>query len=144
MIALPRDPNPYQEGLYAAMRAQGAQIRYAATARRSHTVNLVCLPLELALALRGFQILHVHWTFGFSLPFSDRFPILRRGGRWWFGVSWTAPGWLDYGSSGPPTTCCRTPPCLMTIWPPGGAWSRAPTWSSPTRQIRSRSSPTSV
>ena len=87
VCAIPRDPNPYQESLYQAMRDQGAEVTYAAASTSSHTANLVGLPLELVLRrLAGFQVLHIHWTFCFNLPFADRFPLLRRAGRWWFSV----------------------------------------------------------
>jgi len=85
VAAIPHDPNPYQENLYGALRSRGARVTYAATRTGSHTLNLLALPLELLwLRARGFQILHIHWTFGFSVPFADRFAPVRRLCRWWF------------------------------------------------------------
>jgi O-antigen/teichoic acid export membrane protein/glycosyltransferase involved in cell wall biosynthesis len=85
IAVIPKDPSPYLELLYGAMRASGADVRYAGALTRSRTLNLLLLPLELlCLRLRSYRILHLHWTFGF------RFPILgrtRAGGvlsRLWF------------------------------------------------------------
>lgn len=87
VIALPRDPNPYQELLYAPMRAQGARVRYAGRLTPSHTLNLLLLPLELAVwRLRGFRILHLHWTFGFRPAAAGDRAGLRRACRTWFGI----------------------------------------------------------
>jgi O-antigen/teichoic acid export membrane protein/glycosyltransferase involved in cell wall biosynthesis len=79
VAVLPRDPNPYQESLYEPMRAAGAEVRYAGSLTGSHTANLLLLPAELLwLRLRGFQILHLHWTFGFR---PSPFPKSRAVGR---------------------------------------------------------------
>jgi O-antigen/teichoic acid export membrane protein/glycosyltransferase involved in cell wall biosynthesis len=85
VVALPRDPNPYQERLYSALASHGVRVRYAAERTPSHTLNLLLLPLELALArLAGWRVLHLHWTFGFALPGSGRFVALRRLSAAWF------------------------------------------------------------
>ena len=85
--ALPRDPNPYQEELYSAMRTRGAAVGYLGELTRSHSINLALLPLELVWRrYRGGQILHLHWTFGFHFPGADRVPLLRRAARVWFGL----------------------------------------------------------
>lgn len=87
IVAIPQDPNPYQQSLYTAMSRRGASVRYGAQLTRSHTVNLLLLPAELAVRrLRGFRILHLHWTFGFRLPLSARSLVARRISRWWFGL----------------------------------------------------------
>lgn len=85
VLALPRDPNPYQESLYRELGRLGVRVRYAGERTRSHTVSLLLLPLDLvAFRLRGWRILHLHWVFGFSFPWA------RRTGRWaaqlWFGL----------------------------------------------------------
>ena len=71
ILAFPRDHNPYQELLYGAMRRQNVAAGYLEGPTGSHTVNLLMLPLMLTRArLQGYNTLHVHWTFPFSLPFS--------------------------------------------------------------------------
>jgi glycosyltransferase involved in cell wall biosynthesis len=85
MLALPRDPNPYQEALYAEMRQLGVEVRYGGALTPSRTLNLLLLPAELAVArMRGWSVLHVHWVFGFALPGSSRVPFLRRVAQGWF------------------------------------------------------------
>lgn len=87
IVAFPRDQNPYQELLYAQMRALGDEVRYAGEATRSRSLNLLLAPLELALLrLRGFRVFHLHWTFGFSFPGLGSRPRARRLGRRWFGL----------------------------------------------------------
>ncbi|HTW12446.1 MAG TPA: glycosyltransferase [Solirubrobacteraceae bacterium] len=101
VLAIPRDPTPYQELLYQALRRRGAAVRYAGTLTGSRSVNLLALPLELlVMRLRGYRIFHLHWTFGFIFPI----PIAqaKRISRAWFtvvlhmarslgfGVVWTA------------------------------------------------------
>ncbi len=82
---MPRGANPYQELLYEPLRRAGVAVGYGATLTPSHTLNLLALPLELAVArLRGHRILHLHWVFGFSFPGSGRSEALRRLSRWWF------------------------------------------------------------
>lgn len=85
LVALPRDPNPYQELLYGALRRRGAAVRYGACLTPSHTLNLSLLPAELALRrAAGFRVLHLHWVFGFSLPGSGTSRFVKRLSRWWF------------------------------------------------------------
>lgn len=87
VVAFPRDQNPYQELLYAQMRALGDEVRYAGETTRSRTLNLLLAPLELAgLRLRGFRVFHLHWTFGFSFAGLASLPGARRLGRAWFGI----------------------------------------------------------
>jgi beta-1,4-mannosyltransferase len=85
LLALPRDVNPYQEYLYRELGRLGVRVRYVGELTGSQTANLLLLPLELlALRLRGWRILHLHWVFGFSFPWAGR------NGRWpaqlWFGL----------------------------------------------------------
>jgi glycosyltransferase involved in cell wall biosynthesis len=85
VVVLPRDRNPYQRLLYEQFERFGHPVRYAAQLTRSRTLNLLLLPLELAVwRPRGWRVLHVHWVFGFKLPGSDRFPVLRRLAEAWF------------------------------------------------------------
>jgi beta-1,4-mannosyltransferase len=70
ILAFPRDANPYQELLYQPMRQQGVAVQYLEGPTGSQTLNLVLLPLLLTVwRLRGFNVLHVHWTFPFRLSF---------------------------------------------------------------------------
>lgn len=70
ILALPRDANPYQELLYAAVRRQGVAVDYLEGPSGSQTLNILLLPLLIAKKrLQGYNVLHVHWTFGFRLPF---------------------------------------------------------------------------
>jgi glycosyltransferase involved in cell wall biosynthesis len=85
VLALPRDPNPYQELLYGACAARGVRTRYVGELTPSHSLNLLLLPLELALLrLAGWRVLHVHWLFFFGTDWSGRVPALRRVSAVWF------------------------------------------------------------
>ena len=85
ILALPRDPNPYQESLYARMRSRGVRVAYAGGLTPSRTLNLMLLPLELAARrATGWRTLHVHWVFGFALPGARRLRPLARLSRAWF------------------------------------------------------------
>jgi glycosyltransferase involved in cell wall biosynthesis len=85
IVALPRDPSPYQRLLYREIERAGHSVRYAGEWSPSHTLNLLLLPLELAVyRLAGWRVLHVHWVFAFQLPGSDRFPALRQLAQAWF------------------------------------------------------------
>lgn len=67
VLVYPRDANPYQELLYEPMRRLGDRVRYVGELSGSRTLNLLLLPLELAvLRLRGYRIFHLHWTFAFT------------------------------------------------------------------------------
>jgi glycosyltransferase involved in cell wall biosynthesis len=79
ILALPRDPNPYQELLYEEMRALGVEVSFLGELTPSRTLNLMLLPIETVWQrLRGARIAHLHWVFAFSLPYADRFSLLRR------------------------------------------------------------------
>lgn len=87
VLALPRDPNPYQGLLYGACRRRGMRVRYVSELTPSHTLNLLLLPLELAaLRLAGWRILHLHWVFRFAIEWLERVPGLRRLPELWFAV----------------------------------------------------------
>ncbi len=82
IVALPRASNPYQQLLYGELQREGHRVRYAGRVTPSQTLNVLLLPLELALCrAQGWRILHVHWTFAFKLAGSDRFPLLRRANQ---------------------------------------------------------------
>ncbi|MGA8455271.1 MAG: hypothetical protein WB800_07705, partial [Streptosporangiaceae bacterium] len=87
VLALPRDPNPYQGLLYGEMRRLGVSVRYIGEPTRSRTLNLLLLPLEvLAGRIAGARVVHLHWVFAFTLPGEGRFPVLRRLAYAWFRV----------------------------------------------------------
>lgn len=103
VLAIPRDPTPYLELLYQALRRRGDEVRYAATLTPSRSLNLLLLPCELAaMRLKGYRIFHLHWTFGFTFPIPVARPSIKRLSRLWFtvilhiaralgfGVVWTA------------------------------------------------------
>ena len=85
ILVLPRDPNPYQGLLYGALGRLGVQVRYLGELTRSHTVNLLLLPAQLAWhRMAGARVVHLHWVVTFTLPGARRFPVLRRLGQAWF------------------------------------------------------------
>jgi glycosyltransferase involved in cell wall biosynthesis len=87
ILVLPRDPNPYQRLLYAAMQRHGARVSYLGQLTPSRTLNLLLLPAEMAVRRAGgARVVHLHWVFGFGLP---GFPGSRRLAQAWFGV-WLA------------------------------------------------------
>jgi beta-1,4-mannosyltransferase len=97
VLVAPRDDNPYQSLLYEEVVAAGVPVSYAEGPTRSHTVNLILAPIELArYRLRGFRILHLHWVFQFSLPWAPDRPWALRLMEWWFGVYLRAASRLGY------------------------------------------------
>jgi glycosyltransferase involved in cell wall biosynthesis len=85
LLALPRDPNPYQRLLYGECERHGLQVRYVGKLTPGRTPNLIVLPFELVFwRLAGYRILHVHWVFGFRLPGAGRVRAIGRLGRTWF------------------------------------------------------------
>ena len=85
LLALPRDPNPYQHLLYGEMKRLGVQISYIGELTPSHTVNLLLLPLELGIRrILGARLVHLHWVFSFSFPGARRFPLIRIAAQAWF------------------------------------------------------------
>lgn len=92
IVVFPKDSNPYQRNLYDALAQQGVRISYAGAHTGSRTTNLALLPLELAVRrLRGAQVLHLHWVWGFMLTGADRWmPMRRLTGVWYSAVlAWT-------------------------------------------------------
>jgi glycosyltransferase involved in cell wall biosynthesis len=87
IVVVPRSRNPYQRLLYGEFQRAGHFVRYAGERTRSHSLNLLLLPLELSLCrAAGWRILHIHWVYGFALTGAERFPLLRRVGQAWFTV----------------------------------------------------------
>jgi glycosyltransferase involved in cell wall biosynthesis len=85
ILALPRDPNPYQTLLYSELERLGASVRYLGELTPSRTLNLLLLPFEtIAGRITGARVVHLHWVFYFRLPGSQRFPVLRLVMEWWF------------------------------------------------------------
>jgi len=86
--ALPReDTNPYQELLYAELRRRGVRTTYLKELTRSHTLNLLLLPLETAVRrLAGVRVVHLHWVYAFGLYGCDRSAAVRRVAEVWFAV----------------------------------------------------------
>ena len=79
LLALPRDPNPYQRLLYGECRRYGLRVRYIGKLTPLHTANMLALPFELAFwRLADYRTLDVHWVFGFGLPFARRVPAIGR------------------------------------------------------------------
>jgi glycosyltransferase involved in cell wall biosynthesis len=87
IVAVPRDSNPYQELLYQPLRAREVVVHYAGMLTPSRTLNTALFPLELVWCrIRGYNIFHLHWTFGFRLPGAGGSTFLLRASRWWFAV----------------------------------------------------------
>jgi glycosyltransferase involved in cell wall biosynthesis len=85
ILALPRDPNPYQGLLYGEMQRLGVRVTYLGDLTRSRTLNILLLPLEVAARrIAGARLIHLHWVFAFALPGAQRFPVLRRAAQVWF------------------------------------------------------------
>ena len=85
ILVLPRDTNPYQELLYGEMQRLGVRVTYIGELTPSRTLNLLLLPLEVAVRrIAGARLIHLHWVFAFSLPGARRFPVMRRAAYVWF------------------------------------------------------------
>ncbi len=85
IVAIPRDPTPYQELLYGPLRRRGARVRYGGLLTPSQTLNVLLLPLELAwLRIRNYRVLHLHWVFGFRLSAIGGSRLAARVSRLWF------------------------------------------------------------
>jgi glycosyltransferase involved in cell wall biosynthesis len=86
VLATPMDPNPYQELLHQRLRTRGVEVRYLEGPTGSHTVNLALAPLVLAWwRLRGYRLVHLHWVYGFSLPWARNRRWAPRCMQRWFG-----------------------------------------------------------
>ncbi len=85
VLFVPQDANPYQELLRAALSAEGVTVRYLDGPTRSHTLNLALVPLTLlARRAQGYEVLHIHWVWWFSLPWLRRSNLARLVMQCWF------------------------------------------------------------
>ncbi len=62
IIVYPYDPNPYQAMLYDAMRTSGVDCTVVYVQRRAHLGPLPFLIGVTLARLRGYRLLHLHWT----------------------------------------------------------------------------------
>jgi glycosyltransferase involved in cell wall biosynthesis len=84
VIFLPDDQSPYQRHLAEALTKQGTPVDFWRGPTRSASLNILFGPLwVILLAWRGAQIIHIHWTYGFSRCSSA---LGGRIARYWFGV----------------------------------------------------------
>jgi glycosyltransferase involved in cell wall biosynthesis len=68
ILAYAKGENPYQELLYAQMRAKGDTVTYLAHLTPSATLNLIILlPRILMWRLRGYRVFHLHWANALTL-----------------------------------------------------------------------------
>lgn len=86
IFVLPRETNnPYQSLLYREMGNLGAQVEYGCLLTKSHTINQLLLPVEtVARRIAGTRLAHIHWTYGFEVYGTYRYPFLRRISAAWF------------------------------------------------------------
>jgi glycosyltransferase involved in cell wall biosynthesis len=85
ILAYPRDPNPYQGLLYREMQHLGAEVSYLGQLTPSRTLNLLLLPVEVAVRrMVGARLIHLHWVFTFTFPGSQRFSVMRQVAYVWF------------------------------------------------------------
>lgn len=85
ILAFPRDENPYQCILYNEMGRLGVRVTYLGQWTPSHSLNILLLPLEIAIhRICGTRLVHLHWTSPFTFPGGSRFKTVRRMARFWF------------------------------------------------------------
>lgn len=89
ILALPQETNnPYQSLLYSEMIRHGAHVAYAGQLTPSRTLNQLLLPLEtVARRVTGTRVVHLHWTYGFGIYGSSRYPFVRTASQYYF-YSW--------------------------------------------------------
>jgi glycosyltransferase involved in cell wall biosynthesis len=84
VIFVPDDETPYLNRLAETLISRGTPVSSWRAPTPSATINVLLGPLWIALlAWRGVKILHIHWTYKFSVSSG---PLLGRLARWWFGV----------------------------------------------------------
>jgi glycosyltransferase involved in cell wall biosynthesis len=77
----------YLELLYRDFEPSGVRVKYAEGPTPSQTLNILVSPIMLIwYRMRGYQILHIHWLFQFSLPWARRRQWARQLMEWWFGL----------------------------------------------------------
>ena len=87
IVAMPRACNPYQELLHSHLLSQGVEAVYFDGPTRSRTVNLGLAPAMLGVyRRRGYRILHIHWVYGFVLPWGRNRYLARRIMQMWFAM----------------------------------------------------------
>jgi glycosyltransferase involved in cell wall biosynthesis len=86
ILVIPReDNNPYQSLLYGEMESLGVKVEYGGQLTPSQTLNQLLLPVEtLMRRMAGTRLTHIHWTYGFEVYGSSRYPSLRRVSQAWF------------------------------------------------------------
>jgi glycosyltransferase involved in cell wall biosynthesis len=120
VLALPRDPNPYQELLYGELRKRGIQVQYLGAGTPFPSLSLALLPLELALRrATGAKIVHLHWAWAFDFYAMPQIPARRWVAYAWFRLflvtirllgmklAWTAHNVLPHGQVFPDDTAAR-------------------------------------
>ncbi len=85
VLVTPRSGEHYQDLLYRDIEAAGVRVRYTKGPTPSQSLNIILSPAVLMwYRARGFRILHIHWLFGFSLPWARRRQWARHLMEWWF------------------------------------------------------------
>jgi glycosyltransferase involved in cell wall biosynthesis len=85
ILVFPRDENPYQKLLYNEMYRLGVRVTYLGQGTPSHSLNILLLPLEIAVRrICGARLVHLHWARPFTFPGASRFRTVRRMAEFWF------------------------------------------------------------
>jgi glycosyltransferase involved in cell wall biosynthesis len=86
ILVIPRENNnPYQSILYKELERHGVSVEYGCLLTSSQTLNQLLLPIEtLVRRIAGTRLTHIHWTYGFEIYGSSRYPFLRTVSEAWF------------------------------------------------------------
>lgn len=86
ILVLPKEGNnPYQSLLYNGMESLHVRVAFAGQLTSSWTLNQLLLPLETVVRrVTGTRLVHIHWTYGFDIYGSARYPFLRKVSQGWF------------------------------------------------------------
>jgi glycosyltransferase involved in cell wall biosynthesis len=86
IFVIPRENNnPYQSILYKEMENHGVRVEYGCSLTPSQTLNQLLLPAEtLVRRMAGTRWTHIHWTYGFEIYGSSRYPFLQTVSEAWF------------------------------------------------------------
>jgi len=77
----------YLEPLYREIESSGVKVRFAKGPTPSQTLNIALSPAVLTwYRILGYQVLHIHWVFQFSLPWARERKWARHLMELWFGV----------------------------------------------------------